>query len=601
MKTAGSFLRAGFLIVKFYCILKNIMLSLKLQKELAQAAAKHYSLKPHEVEVSLARDLGHGDFTSNVALRVASRWGVTPREAADTLIEELKESLILKHLVSRIEMAGPGFINFWLAPAVIYKNIQDGLNQKNCQVWKGEKMIVEYSSPNIAKPMHIGHIRSAIIGQALSNIYEALGAKVIRLNHLGDWGTQFGKLIAAYKLWGNKAAVKKHPIDELLQLYIKFHEVLKERPELEKMGQEEFLKLEQGDRQNRSLWNWFKAESLREFSVLYKRLRVKFSHIIGESFYEPFLAGVVFDLLKRQIAVKNKDNSVVVHLEAESLPPCLIQKSDGASLYATRDLAAIQYRVKHFKPVAIFYLVGNEQALHFEQVFTVAKLAGYSKGIKLEHIKFGTILGEDGQRMATREGKLIPLEEVLNKANNLALAIVNKKNVNLSAKQKMRVAEVVGVGAVKYNDLSQNRLTDITFNWERMLSLEGNSGPYLQYTYARLRSILRKHKIESKSRNQSVKFTAAELHNIDSEDMLLWRMIMRYPESLLRAAQENGPHLLALYLYELAVQINSFYQNQPVLRAAPEVKVLRLRLVGQAAQILQQGLAILGIETLEEM
>ncbi|MBI5733985.1 MAG: arginine--tRNA ligase [Candidatus Kerfeldbacteria bacterium] len=577
------------------------MLSLKLQKELAQAAAKHYSLKPHEVEVTLARDLGHGDFTSNVALRVASRWGVTPREAADTLIEELKDSSVLKHLVTKIEMAGPGFINFWLAPEVIYKNIKDSLDWKDWQIWKGEKMIVEYSSPNIAKPMHIGHIRSTIIGQALSNIYEALGAKVIRLNHLGDWGTQFGKLIAAYKMWGNKAAVKKQPIAEMLKLYVKFHEVLKEQPDLEKMGQEEFLKLEQGDRKNRSLWNWFKTESLREFNVLYRRLKVKFSQVIGESFYEPLLEGVVFDLLRRKLAFKNEDNSIVVYLEAASLPPCLIKKSDGGSLYATRDLAAIQYRAKHFKPVAILYVVGNEQSLHFEQVFSIATAAGYSKGIKLEHIKYGLILGEDGQKLATREGKTIPLEEVLDKANNLALEIVNKKNANLTAKQKMRVAEVVGVGAVKYNDLSQNRLTDITFNWERMLSVEGNSGPYLQYTYARLRSILRKSKIESKFSRAKVKTTAADLHNISTEDMLLWRMIMRYPESLLRAAQENGPHLLALYLYELAVQINSFYQNQPVLRAAPEVKVWRLRLVDEAAQILKQGLEILGIETLEEM
>ncbi|MFA4818567.1 MAG: arginine--tRNA ligase [Patescibacteria group bacterium] len=577
------------------------MLSLKIQAELARAAAKHYSLKPDEVEVLLTRDLAHGDYSSNVALRVASQWGVTPSAAAATIVDELNESQALKNLVARVEVAGPGFINFWLTTEAVFKTVGLGLKIKNWDIWRHQKVIVEYSSPNIAKPMHIGHIRSTIIGQALSNIYEALGAKVIRMNHLGDWGTQFGKLIAAYKLWGNKAAIRKSPIEEMLKLYVRFHEVMTEQPDLEKMGQAEFLKLEKGDKENRRLWNWFKAESWREFAGLYQRLKVKFNRIIGESFYEPRLSSVVADLLKRKLAIKNDDGSIVVHLAAANLPPCLIQKSDGGSLYATRDLAAIQYRAKHFKPNLIMYLVGNEQALHFEQVFATAGLAGYSKGIKLEHIKFGTILGEDGHRMATRQGRIIRLEEVLDKANNLALEIVNKKNSKFSLKQKSGVAEAVGVGAVKYNDLAQNRLTDITFNWNKMLSVEGNSGPYLQYTYARLKSILRKFKSELKVKGPTVKLTAELLGAASKEDLKLWRMIVRYPESVWRAGQENGPHLLALYLYELSLMVNSFYQSMPVLKAGAAEKVLRLKIVEQAAQVLKHGLGILGIEVLEEM
>lgn len=572
------------------------MLSQKLQAEVAKATHKHYQFKLEEVEVEPTRDLSHGDLMTNVALKVASRWGVPVREAAETLIDELKLSSIVNKICERMEIAGPGFINFYIKPGVFLKQLPELTKGSTRGIYKGQKILVEFSSPNIAKPMHVGHIRSTIIGNAIANIYAALGANVYRLNHLGDWGTQFGKLIAAYKRWGKRQAVKRAPIEEMLRLYVKFHAEAKTDPEIETEGQKEFLKLEQGNRQNKALWNWFKAESLKEFDKLYKRLGVKFTHVIGESFYEPMLQGVVAELLRRKFATKNSDGSVVVHLDAASLPPCLVQKSDGGSLYATRDLAAIRYRVKKFKANKILYVVGNEQSLHFDQVFAIAKLAGYATDTDLQHIKYGLILGEDKQKLSTREGRIIPLAEVLSKAHELAYKIVQSKNPGLLSKTKDTIAEVVGVGSVKYNDLAQNRHTDITFNWQKMLSLDGNSAPYLQYTYVRLKSVLKKA-----GKRRSVAVTPKFLETISQQDMIVLRTLMRYPEWLRRAAEDNGPHLLAAYLYELANQINTFYHSAPVLKAETTLRNFRLSLVGIAAEVIKQGLNILGIDTVEQM
>ena len=590
------------LVAKMFVSLytKNAMLSRKLQSEVLAAAREHYQLTPSEVEVALTNDLAYGDYTTNVALRVASKWGVPPRQAAEVLISQLRSSKVVSHLCSKVEVAGPGFINFFLKPEVLLQRLAGLVKPEEQAVLRGVRVLIDYSSPNIAKPMHIGHIRSTIIGAALVNLYGSLGAKVIGVNHLGDWGTQFGKLIAAYKLWGKRAAVHRQPIAELLRLYVKFHEELKDKPELEKEGQDEFRKLEQGDRRNRALWNWFKRESLREFNAIYRRLGIKFNHITGESFYEPQLREVVSDLVKRHLATTNADGSIVVHLEEEALPPCLVQKSDGASLYVTRDLATIRHRLQRFKPNKLLYVVANQQALHFEQLFAVAKLAGYAGKAELNHIKFGLVLGEDGQKLATREGRIIELNDVLAEAIIRARKIVDTKSPKMPAKAKARIAEVVGVGAVKYNDLSQNRHTDITFKWDKMLSLDGNSAPYLQYSYVRLASILKKAGAR-RVKAMSNKAVPLLLKSANGRDLLLLRVLARYPESIWRAVQDNGPHLLANYLYELAEATNSYYHEAPVISAAPVLRTLRLAIVGTAAEVLKQGLGILGIETVERM
>ncbi len=579
-----------------YSILVSAMLSQKLHEEVARAASLHYELAHNEVELELTRDLAHGDYSSNVALKVASKWGVTTREAAATIVKALQESAVLNKLCAHVTVAGPGFINFHLKPEMQAHAAANALAPREHNVLKGKRVIVEYSSPNVAKPMHVGHVRSTIIGSAIAAMYERLGAQVITINHLGDWGTQFGKLIAAYKRWGSRAKVKHDPIGELLKLYVHFHEALPEHPELEKEGQEEFQKLEAKNRENRSLWHWFRQESIKEFAKVYKRLGVKFAYTTGESFYEPMLKGVVSDLLKRKIAVKNEDGSVVVHLQAEGLSPCLIQKSDGASLYATRDLAAIRYRVQRFKPSAIVYVVGNEQSLHFDQVYAVARLAGYAGSAQLIHVKYGLILGSDGQKLSTREGKTIPLNEVMEEAHTRARAVVEAKSPKLSAVQRERVAETVGIGAVKYNDLHQNRLTDITFDWNKMLALEGNSAPYLQYTYVRLKSILR-----NAGKSRVGKITSAAFTHGTADDQRLVRLIGRYPEYLRYAVDEHGPHLLANYLYELSNLVNSYYHAQPVLKAEPKVRSLRLALVRTAAEVIADGLGALGVGVVERM
>jgi arginyl-tRNA synthetase len=572
------------------------MLSQKLHAEVARAAALHYQLAANEVEVTVTRDLEHGDYTTNVALRVAAKWGVTPREAAATIVKVLQESPVLNKLCAHIAVAGPGFINFHLKPEAQVHAAANVLNPRECNSLKGRRVIVEYSSPNVAKPMHVGHIRSTIIGAALAAMYERLGAQVTTLNHLGDWGTQFGKLITAYKRWGSRAKVKKDPIGELLKLYVRFHEVLPEHPELEKDGQEEFHKLEGKNRENRALWRWFRQESLKEFGRMYKRLGVYFDAITGESFYEPMLKAVVADLLKRKLAVKNEDGSVVVHLQAEGLPPALIQKSDGASLYATRDLAAIRYRLQRYRPEKIVYVIGNEQSLHFEQVFAVARLAGYAGSAELVHVKFGLILGSDGQKLSTREGKTVPLEQVMDEAHTRARAVVEAKNPKLTTKQRELVAEVVGIGAVKYNDLHQNRLTDITFDWNKMLGLDGNSAPYLQYTYVRMKSILR-----NVGKTRVGELTALSFAHGSAEDQRLVRFLGRYPEYVRYAVEEHGPHLLANYLYELSNLVNSYYHTQQVLKAEPKVRSLRLTLVRTAAEVIADGLDALGVGVVERM
>ncbi|MFZ5391198.1 MAG: arginine--tRNA ligase [Patescibacteria group bacterium] len=571
------------------------MISEIIQKELGKALQKHFQLGALVAEVTPTKDLSHGDYTTSVALKIASHWGVPPIKAAEQLVEELSVSSPLIKVVDKIQIAGPGFINFWIKEKFLLGLLPVIIKNQSRALLKGQKIIVEYSSPNIAKPMHIGHVRSTFIGQALSNIYQALGAKVIRLNHLGDWGTQFGKLLYAYKLWGDKKIIQAEPINELLKLYVRFHEAMKTDPDLETKGREEFLKLEQGDKTNIRLWNWFKKESLKEFNKIYKQLKVKFDYLTGESFYEPFLKLVVKDLLKKNLAITNEDGSIVAVLTEDSLPPCLVQKGDGASLYATRDLAAIRYRVKTFKPNLIVYVVGNEQTLHFEQVFALAKKVGYAGLTKFSHVKFGLVLGEDGQKLATREGKVIKLEDVLSQAVVLAEQIVQKKNPKLSKQQKKNIARVVGLGAVKYNDLSQNRQTDIAFNWQKMLSLEGNSGPYLQYTYVRLKSILRKSRLAKSVGKKSVDKEYKQL------DENLLRKLTQYPEAIHRAAKEQGPHLLALYLYELASQVNSYYQQVPVLQSKSVFRKNRLQLVKTAAEVIKQGLSILGIEVVEKM
>lgn len=546
-----------------------------------------FSLEEPEVKV-------RGHLATNAAFLMSKKSGLPPMKTAEMLRERLlrgKEA----GLFGRIEIASPGFLNFWMSEEAASLAIKEIIKAKS--KWgrgskKKQAVVVDYSSPNVAKPMHVGHLRSTIIGDALANMYEALGYKTIRWNYIGDWGTQFGKLIAAYKLWGKKKTIEKNPIDEMLKLYVRFHEEVKSRSELDKMAQVEFAKLEQGDKENKKLWSWFRYESLKEFNHLYKDLGVKFDVTAGESFYEKDLKPLIKRLESKGIT-KISEGALIVPLGIHGLAPALIQKSDGATLYLTRDIANLEYRLAKYKPAKILYVVANEQAHHFNQLFAVAKILDLRLA-DLEHVKFGMVLGSDGKKLSTREGKTVILDDLINEAVRLAYKTVAAKNPRIPKKEKEKIAKIVGIGAIKYNDLSQNRVGDIVFDWDKMLSFTGNSAPYLQYTYVRLKSILSKVK-PGKARELQVKYLNNE------PDIALIMKLAQFPEVLERAAKTYLPSHLANYLYQLSQEVNYYYETNSVLKSSLKIKNARLALIKAVAETLKNGLNLLGIQTMERM
>ncbi|MDO8601685.1 MAG: arginine--tRNA ligase, partial [bacterium] len=468
------------------------------------------------LDVPALKEFGH--YSTNIAMRLANlpaslaasgtaKGGQAgggakqnPFELAQQFVGKIKAA-DTDGMFEKIEFVKPGFINFWLSKEFLQKQLLIiAKSKKACppslrRLGAGRRVIIDYCGTNIAKPMHVGHLRSTIIGAALANIHEALGYKVIRWNYIGDWGTQFGKLLASYKLWGDKKKIEINPIAEMLTLYVRFHEEIKTKPELEKQGQEEFRKLESGDKENRKLWKWFVKESMIEFEKMFKLLGVKFDNYRGEATYEKELPKVVKEL-KGSLA-KQSEGAWIIPLEKFNLPPALIEKSDGATLYFTRDIASLHDRLT-YKPAKILYVVANQQALHFEQLFAVANLLGLnlaprktaSRGVELVHVKFGMVLGSDGKKLATREGKIVQLTEVIKEGIERAYKVVDKKNPNLVEKEKQAVARAVSIGALKYNDLKENRNSVIQFDWDRMLDLTGDTAPYFHYTYTRFASIL---------------------------------------------------------------------------------------------------------------
>jgi arginyl-tRNA synthetase len=553
------------------------------------------------IEISVPDEELFGHYSTNFALRAAKGKGIPPFELAKEYAARIFAAAPTGFF-QKVEAAAPGFINFWLSKETLqdeFKKIAADKKYGAGNVGKGKTVIVEYSQPNIAKKMHVGHMRTTIIGAALANILEASGYRVVRWNYLGDWGTQFGKLIAAYKMWGSKVAVEKDPIEELQKLYVRFHAEMKTDPALEKRGQEEFKKLEDGDRENRKLWEWFKKESLKEFKKMYRILDVDFDIWIGEAFFESEMKATVKELMDAHIAERS-EGAVVVKLDDVGLPPALIQKTDGASLYLTRDIANLRYRLKKYKPAKILYVVGNEQALAFDQLFSVAKKLGWdAEGVELKHIKYGLVLGSGGKKLSTREGTAQLLEGVIDEAVTRARAVIDAKNPDLASKEKDAVAMAVALGALRYNDLKENRTTDIIFDWEKMLDFSGDSGPYLQYTYARLKSILRKSKISSAAlRPGAVNVATLER----ATELALVRKLFEFPDIVERAGDLYSTSTLAVYLYKLAVTANKFYETTPILKDDDRARRdARLLLIATTARVLQKGLGLLGIKTLEKI
>jgi len=546
--------------------------------------------------LSVPEDERFGHYSTNLAMRLAKAQGKNPLDLAHELAEKIRVAAPAGFF-EKIDVAAPGFINFWLSKKTVRDELADVVRKKHFGangIGKGKKVIVEYSSVNIAKTMNLGHFRTTIIGDALANLLEFSGYGVVRWNYLGDWGTQFGKLIAAYKSWGKKEDVEKQPVEELQKLYVRFHDEAKADPELEKRGQEEFKKLEEGDRENRKLWEWFKKESLAEFKKIYELLGVDFDVWIGESFFEDALKPVARELVDKKIAERS-EGALVVKLDASNLPPALIEKSDGASLYLTRDIANLDYRLKKYKPAKILYVVANEQALHFEQLFAIAKVLQW-KSAELVHVKYGLVLGEGGKKLSTREGRSVSMKQAFEKAVTLARAVVEEKNAELSVAEKDDIARAVGLGALRYNDLKENRMTDIAFDWDKMLDFTGDSGPYLQYAYARLRSIIRKSGIAE------AKIMKADAAFLDSEvELALARTIFQFPEIVEKAAELYATSTLATYLYKLAAAANKFYETTPILSGDAGSRNARLMLVAAAARTLRSGLALLGVETPEKI
>lgn len=541
-----------------------------------------------------------GDFSINLAFDIAKKEKKSPAEAGREIVERLSGNNDFKKVFKKIEFALPGFVNFYFSEEFLRKSLKDiygiGGSFGSSQKGAGQKIIVDYSQPNIAKRMHVGHFRSTIIGDAIANMHKFLGYDVIRWNYLGDWGTQFGKLIAAYKMWGDKKIVEAKPIETLMALYVRFHDELKSNLELEDKGRQEFKKLEDGDAENRKLWEWFKNESLKEFDKIYKLLGVGFDTYEGESFFEKQMKPLVDGLMKNNIAQESQ-GSQIISLDKYGLPPALIQKSDGASLYITRDIASLKYRVSKYNPAKIIYVVGNEQSLHFQQLFAIADILGLGSA-ELDHVKFGLVLGEDGKKLSTREGKVVLLEEVIQKVIGLAVDVVKEKNPKLSEEQRQSIAEAVGIGALKYNDLRENRHSDIIFDWSRMLNISGDSGPYLQYTYARLTNIKRKAGwlagwMIGRSNGR---------HLETEQDLLIIRKVLNFPDVVSESATMLLPNILALYLYELANLANAYYASTPILKDENKKRRNdRLMLIGVTASVLKTGLNLLGIQTPERI
>ncbi|MGL4533471.1 MAG: arginine--tRNA ligase [Fusobacteriaceae bacterium] len=547
------------------------------------------SIRP--VEITVATDEKFGDFQTNFAMMNSKIIGKNPRMVAEEVVSSLESNCIIE----KLEIAGPGFINIYLKDSFLgeytKKIVMEG-GDFSFLDREGE-VIIDYSSPNIAKRMHIGHLRSTIIGDSIKRIYNYLGYKTVADNHIGDWGTQFGKLIIGYRNWLNKEAYKENAIEELERVYVEFTRVSEGNPEMENEARAELKKLQDGDEENTRLWKEFIKVSLDEYNRLYNRMDVKFDTYNGESFYNNTMPSVVKELMEKGIAVEDEGAKVVFFSEEEKLNPCIVQKKDGAYLYSTSDIATVKYRKENYNLNRMIYLTDERQQDHFKQFFKIVEKLGWDS--KKVHIWFGIMRFADGV-FSTRKGNVIRLEQLLDEGRDRAFQVVNEKNSDLSLEEKQEIAEIVGVGAIKYADLSQNRQSAVIFEWDKVLSFEGNTAPYLQYSYARIRSILRKAETEEKYLNKEAKIIFS-----NKTERGLAHHVAQFNNIVLKASESYKPNVIADYLFELSKKFNSFYSSCPILNQESEVLNSRLLLANLTAETLKTGLNLLGIKTLERM
>ncbi len=554
----------------------------EIEEKIIGALKKASGVEDATLEIPENEDFG--DYSSNVALRAPATNHGSPRESAGRIIEKLEADEALLEIVEKVETAGPGFINFWLKKDVLVDTLRQ-IDRKKMDFGKSEKgkgktVIVDYSSPNIAKPFGIGHLRSTIIGQALYNLYKALGYEVVGDNHLGDWGTQFGKLVCMIEIENPKDL----SIGTLEKLYVEFHKLAEADLSLEDKARECFKKLEGGDPKIKKIWQACVDVSMKEFARVYELLGVKIDFAFGESYYESEMRQMVDNPKIRKHLTKGEEGASVIDLTEFGIKtPLMFLKKDGTTTYAARDLATIRFRVRKWDPKIIIYEVGMEQTLHFRQIFAAARILGLVESkTDLVHTAHGLYLAPDGKKFSTRKGKTIKLEEVLNEAIKRAEKLGNEKSV----------AKDVGIGAIKYFDLMHSVGSDVIFDWEKMMNLEGNSGPYLQYTVARTNSVLAKTSIKSPTLH-------GKYGDLNGEEISILRSLIKFPEVIELAAKSYSPNLLCNYLYNLASKYNSFYGKHKIIGG--ENEDFRLLLTFGVGQVLKNGLTILGIQTPERM
>ncbi|MCC8169687.1 MAG: arginine--tRNA ligase [Oscillospiraceae bacterium] len=518
------------------------------------------------------------------------------RKAPPLIAKELAEKFTSDKYIDRAEAAG-GYLNFFFNRAEFEKETVNAVMSAgeawgSSELGVGKTVLVEYSSPNIAKPFHIGHLFSTAVGKSLPRIYKHLGYNVQSLNHLGDWGTQFGKLISAYKRWGDKDVIDKDPIKELLKIYVKFHEEAKEHPELEDEAREYFKKLEDGDKETTDLWKYFRDISLVEFKRVYDMLGVKFDSYNGEAFYSDKMQEVV-DILDEKGLLTESEGAKVVDLSELNIPPCIILKSDGATIYATRDIAAALYRHRTYDFDKNIYVVGTPQVLHFKQIFAVMEKADWDWSKNCSHIGFG-LVKLPGKNMSTRNGDVVFLEEVLNESIEKTRAIIETNSPSMENKDE--VAKKIGIGAILYTFLKNSREKDIIFSWDTMLDFEGESAPYCQYGYARGRSILR--------RAEGIDYSDADLSKaVSDEEYALVKQLYSFGDAVKDAADKNEPFYINRYVTNLTKAFNKFYNTNPILKddVDEETKKARLAIVDASTRVIKTALGLLGIETVESM
>jgi arginyl-tRNA synthetase len=553
---------------------------------------------PASVLVRPCPDPKFGDYQSNALMALAKERKLNPRQLATDVLAQLDVS----DWCENVEIAGAGFLNFRLKPSALAAALETATRGNHLffsRTISPRTVVVDFSSPNVAKPMHVGHIRSTILGDCLARTLRLLGHHVVTDNHIGDWGTQFGMLLVGWKQFLDRANLEADPLAEMERLYKHVSAACKESPALLEQAREELVQLQSGDDQNLRIWHQMIELSQHQFDTIYGRLGVKFDHALGESFYNPRLKAVVQQLRAAGLARESEGAVAVFFDDIPQLKeqPALIQKSDGGFNYTTTDLATLAYRMETWQPDEIVYVTDGRQQLHFQQLFTIFRRWQPGAKVKLAHVWFGSILGDDGKPFKTRAGETVKLAALLDEAEERAFKAVSEKNPEADEAQRREIARVVGLGAIKYADLLPNRQSDYVFSWDKMLALNGNTAPYLQYAYTRIRSIFRRAEIS----DFAIRTPHSALVLSAPEEIALAKHLLIFGLTLEAVVEDYRPNFLCNYLYDLAGHFARFYEHCPVLKANEPERGTRLSLCDLTGRVLKQGLEVLGIEVLEQM